>query len=123
MGAAAILIRFTKSRETAYLQHGQLTLERATAISKIRRIAASFSQSSDKAQLSAVRQVESELRTILPHEESRNKKQRMEILQLIELAKPKEHAPSRTPIPTEPDGRTNPTPAGNTGTQLRFAGW
>lgn len=120
MKVSATLIRFSKSRETAYLQHGRLTGARAKAITEIRRVADFNKNKSEQVQLRAVNQVESQLREILPHEESRNCTQRDKILSLISQAKQLIHASTPTPTPAPPDGRAARPIRGSEGVQLRL---
>jgi Holliday junction resolvase RusA-like endonuclease len=87
MGAAATLKKFAKSRERAYRLTGFMTAGRAKAISKIRNVAEFFSQKSDKVQLRAVMQLESEILAVLPHPESRFAKLRTDMLNLLQTAK------------------------------------
>jgi len=83
MGTSATLKKFAKSRNTAYLQHGRLTDERAKAITRINQVAEYFSQKPEQVQLRAVTQVEAEIRTLLPSEDSRFKSIREKMLTLL----------------------------------------
>lgn len=86
------LIRFANARERAYRAANSLSVDKAHAISKIRRVADFFSGKNAQVQLKAVTQVESELTLILPHPKSRFRKLREKILHIIEQA----HDTSRT---------------------------
>lgn len=118
MGVSAILIKFAKSREAAYLQYGRLNGSRARAISRIRQIADFHSHQSDQVQLLAVRQVESELLAILPHAESRYSKQRKEILSLIDQSK--QCYEKQSTLSAAAAGRRPSASSGSQGTQLSF---
>ena len=120
MKVSAILRKFAKSREAAYLQHGRLTTERAKAISQIYKVADFFSSKSEQVQLRAVTQVESDLRMILPHGESRYTKLRDTILDLIDQANPITHAPTTTPAPDTADAGPAAAADRNPGIQLRL---
>lgn len=112
------LDKFARSREAAYLQYGRLTGARARAISAIRRVADLYSQKSEQVQLDAVKGIESELRLILPREDSRYKRLRNEILDLIRRSKSFTNG-KETNSP-EPYGRSPQTSKGSHGTQLSF---
>lgn len=81
---AVTLLRFVKSRENALRHAGALSLTKAEACKKVTNVAQFFKDKSDQVQLRAIRQVEPELRLLLPHEKSRFQKQRKTILDLIE---------------------------------------
>jgi hypothetical protein len=87
MGAICILKRYAKARENSLRIAGALTGSRASAITKIKKIADFFSQKNESVQLRAVLQCESEILTLLPHPESRFSKLRNQMLDLIENAK------------------------------------
>lgn len=114
MSISATLKKFAKSREAAYLQYGRLTAARARAISKIIRVADFFSGKSEQAQLAAVNQVASEIREILPSEQSRYSKIRSKILEILSQSHV-QHLASQTT-----HGRPPQTSAGSQGTQLSF---
>lgn len=83
---AHTLIRFATTREKA-LRHGNaLSGDKLDAITVIKRKAEYFKSVPESKQIAVVRQVETELRLILPHEKSRFQKQRKTILDLIELS-------------------------------------
>jgi hypothetical protein len=81
---AVTLIKFAKSRENAFRLSGTLNLAKAEACRKVRTVAGFFRDKKEEAQIRAIRQVEHELRLILPHEMSRYKNQRRAILDLID---------------------------------------
>jgi hypothetical protein len=119
MGAAATLLKFAKSRQAAYLKHGQLSDSRARAISLIKQVADFFSQKNDQVQLIAVRQIEAEILSILPAEESRFKSIRKKILTLLQDAKNITHHDQnriQPPLPTH--GGTDRHPKADPGKQL-----
>jgi len=83
---AVTLLRFVKSREKALRHAGALSLAKAEACRKVTTVVNYFSGKSEDAQIRAIRQVEPELRILLPHEKSRFQKQRKTILDLIDLS-------------------------------------
>jgi Na+-translocating ferredoxin:NAD+ oxidoreductase RNF subunit RnfB len=83
---AVILKRFASSRIRALQAVNRCDVGRFQAASKIRNVAEYFKEKPDHVQIRAVRQIESEIRLLLPSEESRYKKQREQMLQLIEQA-------------------------------------
>lgn len=119
MGASATLLKFAKSRESAYLQYGRLDGARARAVTKIRQVADFYSQHSEEVQLRAVTQVEAEIRTLLPSEESRYTRIREQMLTLLSEAKNiLSHAQNANSLPKAHHEGTNRTPKGDQGTQL-----
>lgn len=84
MNVSQTLIRFAKARERAYRSAGKVNLAKMAAISKIKTVADYVSNTSEARQLRAIRQVESEILLILPHEQSRFSKLREKILNLIQ---------------------------------------
>jgi hypothetical protein len=85
------LTEFAKSRETAYKATGRLSMTRAKAVSRIRQMADYFSSQPTKNQLIAVRQCETEIKTLLPSEQSRFQTMRTKILTLIEMSHGMQH--------------------------------
>lgn len=83
---AVTLIRFATARENAYRIAGALSGAKAASITKIKQVANYVLNRPAEVQIKAVRQIESELRLILPHPESRFQKMRNRILGLIELS-------------------------------------
>lgn len=81
---AVTLLRFVKSRENALRRAGALSLTKAEACKKVSNVVQFFKHKSDQIQLRAIRQVEPELRLLLPHEKSRFQKQRKSILDLLD---------------------------------------
>jgi len=80
---AVTLLRFVKSREKALRIGGALSLTKAEACKKVSNVAQYFRDKSEPVQLRAIRQVEPELRMLLPHEKSRFQKQRKTILDIL----------------------------------------
>lgn len=118
MGASATLKKFAKSRETAYLQYGRLTGDRAKAITRIYKEADFCSQKSEQVQLNAVRKVESEIRTILPDENSRYLKLRTQVLDLLDQLNTSDHGQVLSQQSNHTNERSDQTTAGACGTQL-----
>lgn len=81
---AVTLLRFVKSRENALRHAGALSLTKAEACKRITNVIQFFKDKSDQIQLRAIRQVEPEIRLLLPHEKSRFQKQRKDILDLLQ---------------------------------------
>jgi hypothetical protein len=121
MGASATLKKFAKSRERAYLQYGCFTMARAKAVTRIIQVADFNSRSSDQVQLRAVTQVESQIREILPGEDSRYKSMRGQMLTLLaESQQLNAHASTRNPVPLPTHAGGDRHAQGNHGTQLSF---
>lgn len=116
MKVSATLIRFAKGRETAYLRYGQLTGSRASAVSKIKRVADFFKNKGEREQLCAVRQVADEIRLLLPAENSRQVNLRRQMLSLLDQAKLNAHSN----LPTPNHGRSQTAPTGAQGSQLNL---
>jgi hypothetical protein len=83
---ADTLLRFARARERAYQSVGSLRGAVLQAIRHIKAVAEYFSTVPDSKQLRAIPQIESDLMLILPGENSRFRKQRDEILTLIQLS-------------------------------------
>ncbi|AWW32408.1 hypothetical protein DN752_20935 [Echinicola strongylocentroti] len=81
---ADTLTRFANARERAYRASGSLSMAKANAIHKVKNVAAYFSEKSETVQLKAVKQIEGELMLIIPHEQSRFKGLRENIINLIQ---------------------------------------
>ena len=79
------LLRFANARERAYQSVGALGLARSKSITRIRNVAGYYSTVPASKQLNAITQLKSELLSLLPPPMSRFKKQREEILHLIEI--------------------------------------
>ena len=86
MKVADTLTRFANARERAYRSAGSLRMAQLSAISKIRNVASMVNGKSESVQMRAVIRLESEIIQIMPHPESRFKKLRDNINQLIEKA-------------------------------------
>lgn len=86
MKVADTLCRFANARERAFRSAGKLTLTKAEAIAKIKRIASMYRDKPTTQQYHAVRMVSDELFLIAPAPESRFKKMRDNIHQLISHA-------------------------------------
>lgn len=119
MGASATLKNFAKSREKAYLQYGCFSLARAKAVTRINQVADHFSQCSDQVQLRAVTQVEAEIRTLLPHEDSRFTEIREKMLTLLSQAQElTRHASTSISLSQAHHERTARSQTRDRGTQL-----
>lgn len=118
MGASATLLKFAKSREAAYLKYGRLSGPRARAVTRIRQVADFFSQKSDQVQLHAVRQVESEIRTILPDHNSRYQKIRNQVLDLLDQLNTSDHESKLSQQSSHAHGQSDHSTASAGGTQL-----
>lgn len=81
-----ILIRFAKGRMRALDFGRKCSLSEAEAATKIIRTADYFRAKPQAVQLRCIQQIEPELRLLLPAEESRFKKLRKRILDLIDLS-------------------------------------
>lgn len=83
---AVTLLRFARARERAYQSVGSLSGAALRAVQHVKTVAEYFREVPESKQLNAIPQIESDLRLILPGENSRFQKQRKEILHLIELS-------------------------------------
>jgi len=79
-------VKIANSREHAYKASGRLNMVQLRAISRIRNVAGYFSPFAEGRQLRAVINLESELRSIMPSEQSRFHKLREKINCLIQKA-------------------------------------
>lgn len=86
MKVADTLIRIASTRERAYRSAGRLSLDKAEAISKIKRTASMYKGKKESLQYHAVRLCSGELFLIAPSEQSRFKNLRSQILNLISTA-------------------------------------
>lgn len=83
---AHTLIRFATARENAYRIAGALSGAKAASITKIKQVANYVLNRPAEVQLQAVKQIEPEIRLILPHPESRFQKMRRQVLHLLDLS-------------------------------------
>lgn len=83
---AIILIRFATARENAYRKARALSGAKAASITKIKQVSNYVIHKTNEEQIRVIPQIESELRLILPHPESRFQKMRNRILGLIEMS-------------------------------------
>lgn len=81
------LKKFAKGRENAYRIADRMGGGRMEAISRIRKVADYFSTKDETVQLRAVKHLEDQIMIILPHPESRYRKIRREMLDLLDKAR------------------------------------
>ncbi|WP_114752337.1 hypothetical protein [Pleomorphovibrio marinus] len=80
MKPAQILISFARQREKAYQAYGLCEDRKAKSIAKIKRVSGFFLQSDKKGW---IKQIESEIREILPTDDSQFQKSKERVLQLL----------------------------------------
>lgn len=84
MKPLTLLQRYATQREKAYRAHGYLNTKRARAISRIKQLCGYWKQLPTEKQRNIARQLKTEVLAILPETDSRFRKQREQILNLIE---------------------------------------
>jgi hypothetical protein len=85
----ALLLRYVNSRERAYLAKGVKSLRQLAPISRIKKQLDCYQRRSLYQHYHLVGSLESDLRAILPKEESRFEKQRLQVLATIDYCKKK----------------------------------
>lgn len=85
MSTAALLLRYAKARDNAYRMAKVKSLAKIKAIKEIQMIATNYLKHPEHVQVKAVARLKKSILEILPSDESRFRKQRNQILKIINL--------------------------------------
>lgn len=85
MSTAALLLRYAKARDNAYRMAKVKSLAKIKAIKEIQMIATNYLKHPEHIQVKAVSRLKKSILEILPSDESRFRKQRNQILKIINL--------------------------------------